>query len=74
MADKSIDFYWDIGSTNAYFAFHLIKPIVVETGAPIRYIPFNPGDVFRPHNYVLSDEPRAKLVMLSSGLAYILRK
>ena len=61
MTDKNIDFYWDIGSTNTYFAFHLIKPIAAETGASISYIPFNLGYVFRHHNYALSDEPRAKL-------------
>ena len=61
MADKTIDFYWDIGSTNTYFAFHLIKPIAEEAGASIRFIPFNLGYVFRHHNYTLADEPRAKL-------------
>ena len=24
---KTIEFYWDLGSTNSYFALHLIKPI-----------------------------------------------
>ena len=28
MADgKVIDFYWETGSTNTYFALHLIRPI-----------------------------------------------
>ena len=59
---KTVDFYWDIGSTNTYFAYHLVQPIIEETGAEIRYIPFNLGYVFRHHNYVLNEEPRAKLV------------
>lgn len=56
-----IDFYWDIGSTNTYFALHLIRPIAARHGAVIRYRPFNLGYVFRHHNYQLMDEPRAKL-------------
>ncbi len=57
----SIQFYWDIGSTNSYFAFHLLRPIAKEFGALIDYVPFNLGYVFRHHNYVLNEEPRAKL-------------
>ncbi len=56
-----IDFYWDIGSTNTYFAYHLIQPIAERYGAAIRFIPFNLGHVFRTHRYVLAEEPRAKL-------------
>jgi len=56
-----IDFYWDIGSTNTYFALHLIRPIAARYGAAIRYQPFNLGYVFRKHGYQLMEEPRAKL-------------
>lgn len=56
-----IDFYWDVGSTNTYFALHLIRPIAARHGATIRFRPFNLGYVFRHHNYVLMEEPRAKL-------------
>lgn len=56
-----IDFYWDIGSTNTYFALHLIRPVAARHGAIIRYRPFNLGYVFRHHNYQLMEEPRAKL-------------
>lgn len=56
-----IDFYWDIGSTNSYFALHLIRPIAARNDAVIRYQPFNLGYVFRHHNYQLMEEPRAKL-------------
>jgi 2-hydroxychromene-2-carboxylate isomerase len=58
---KDIDFYWDIGSTNTYFALHLIRPIAARHGATIRYQPFNLGYVFRMHKYRLTEEPRAKL-------------
>ena len=57
----TIDFYWDIGSTNTYFAFHLIRPIAEKHGADIVMHPFNLGFVFRHHSYVLQDEPAAKL-------------
>ena len=29
---KTIEFYWDLGSTNSYFALHLIKPGTAGTG------------------------------------------
>jgi 2-hydroxychromene-2-carboxylate isomerase len=57
----TIDFYWDIGSTNTYFALHLIRPIAERHGAVIRYQPFNLGYVFRHHGYQLMEEPAAKL-------------
>ena len=59
--NKTIEFYWDIGSTNTYFAFHLLRPLAERYGARIEYVPFNLGYVFRHHNYVLMEEPPAKL-------------
>ena len=56
-----IDFYWEIGSTNSYFAWHLIKPIAARHGARLVLHPVNLGYVFRHHNYVLMDEPRSKI-------------
>ena len=56
-----IEFFWDIGSTNTYFALHLIRPIVARYGAELVMHPFNLGYVFRHHQYVLADEPQAKL-------------
>ncbi len=58
---KTIDFYWDLGSTNSYFALHLIKPVAARHGATVVPHPFNLGYVFRHHNYVLMDEPKAKI-------------
>ena len=57
----TVEFFWDIGSTNTYFALHLIRPIAAQYGATIDYRPFNLGYVFRNHNYVLMEEPREKL-------------
>jgi 2-hydroxychromene-2-carboxylate isomerase len=57
----AIEFYWDLGSTNSYFALHLIKPIAQRHAAPIVPRPFNLGYVFRKHGYVLMDEPEAKI-------------
>ena len=56
-----IDFYWDLGSTNTYFALKLIKPIAEEFNATVVYHPFNLGYVFKSNNYVLMEEPRDKL-------------
>jgi 2-hydroxychromene-2-carboxylate isomerase len=58
---KTIDFYWDLGSTNSYFALHLIKPVAARHGATVVPRPFNLGYVFRHHDYVLMNEPRAKI-------------
>lgn len=57
----NIDFYWDVGSTNSYFALKLIKPIATRYGATITWHPFNLGYVFQANNYVLMDEPKAKM-------------
>lgn len=58
---KDIEFFWDIGSTNTYFALHLIRPLAQKHGANIVMRPFNLGFVFRYHNYVLMEEPSAKM-------------
>ncbi len=60
MAPK-IDFYWDLGSTNSYFAIKLLAPIAKKYDADIHWHAFNVGHVFQSNNYVLMDEPRAKL-------------
>lgn len=59
---KSVDFYWDIGSTNTYFAWHLLKPILAKHNATLHLHPFNLGFVFREHNYTLMEEPKVKLI------------
>lgn len=61
MSTKTIELYWDVGSTNTYFAYKLLKPILQRTGADLVLHPFNLGYVFRTNNYVLMDEPPAKL-------------
>lgn len=58
---KKIEFFWDLGSTNSYFALHLIKPIAKKHGAELVPHPFNLGYVFRKQNYVLMEEPKVKL-------------
>lgn len=59
--DKTVELYWDAGSTNTYFALKLLKPLLARTGAELVLHPFNLGYVFRKHNYVLMDEPPAKI-------------
>ncbi|MGI9326756.1 MAG: 2-hydroxychromene-2-carboxylate isomerase [Pseudomonadales bacterium] len=58
---KRIDFYWDLGSTNTYFALKLIQPIAAKYKAAVHWHPFNLGYVFRSNNYELMQEPKAKL-------------
>ena len=59
--NMDIEFHWDPGSTNTYFAWHLLKPIARNYGARIRPHCFNLGYVFRQNRYALSDEPIAKM-------------
>lgn len=64
MADssKTVELFYDTGSTNSYFALHLLKRLAHEHNATIVYRPFNLGYVFRANNYVLMDEPKPKLI------------
>jgi len=59
---KTIDLYWDLGSTNTYFAIKLLEPLARKYDAKIIWHAFNVGFVFRSNNYVLMDEPRTKLI------------
>lgn len=61
--------YWDVGSTNSYFAFKLLRPILERTGAALVLHPYNLGHVFRLHNYVLLEEPPAKIANRKRDLA-----
>jgi 2-hydroxychromene-2-carboxylate isomerase len=65
---SEIDFYWDTGSTNTYFAMRLMKPIAARWGFRVVPHPFNLGYVFRKNNYVLMDEPREKLAYRRADL------
>lgn len=58
---KTVEFYWEVGSTNSYFALHLLRPVAERHGAAIDYIPINLGHVFRHNNYALMEEPQAKI-------------
>ena len=74
MTGKAIEFYWDTGSTNSYFAFHLIGPIARKHGAKVVPRPFNLGYVFRKHGYVLMEEPAVKIASRKVDLARWARK
>ena len=69
MKNKQVEIYWEIGSTNTYFAFHLLKPILKRTGAKLICHPYNLGYVFRTNNYVLMDEPAIKIENRKQDLA-----
>ena len=61
MTKKNVEIFWDIGSTNAYFALHLIKPILKRTNSNLILHPYNLGFAFRSRNYVLMEEPTIKI-------------
>lgn len=61
MQKKKVEIYWDVGSTNTYFALKLIKPILERHDAELELHPFNLGYVFRNNNYELMKESKAKL-------------
>ncbi|SSW62688.1 2-hydroxychromene-2-carboxylate isomerase [Achromobacter agilis] len=58
---NQIEMYWDVGSTNTYFALKLIKPLLDRHGVELQLHPFNLGYVFRNNNYELMKESKAKL-------------
>jgi 2-hydroxychromene-2-carboxylate isomerase len=61
MSRKTVELYWDIGSTNTYFAFKLLKPILKRHDAELVLHPYNLGYVFRNNDYELMKEPKSKL-------------
>lgn len=61
-SSKTVELFYDTGSTNSYFALHLLKRLADANNATVVYQPFNLGYVFRANNYVLMDEPKAKLI------------
>jgi 2-hydroxychromene-2-carboxylate isomerase len=61
MAKKQVEMYWDIGSTNTYFALKLIKPILARHDAELVLHPYNLGHVFKTNEYELMKEPKSKL-------------
>ena len=58
---RSIEMYWDVGSTNSYFALKLIQPILDRHALRLELRPYNLGYVFRSRNYVLMEEPPEKI-------------
>lgn len=71
---RTVELYWDPGSTNTYFAFKLLQPVLRRTGARLELQPFNLGYVFRKHDYALMEEPPAKLTHRKDDLMRWARK
>ena len=44
---KTLDFIFDFGSPNAYFAYHALGPILERTGAELNLIPCLLGGIFK---------------------------
>jgi len=68
-ARRHLELYWDIGSTNTYFALKLVKPVLDRTGAELVLHPYNLGHIFRQNDYVVLEEPAAKLANRKRDLA-----
>lgn len=66
---RTLDLYWDIGSTNTYFALKQVRPVLERTGAELVLHPYNLGHVFRQNDYVVLEEPPAKLANRKRDLA-----
>lgn len=66
---RQVELYWDIGSTNTYFALKLIQPVLARTGAELILHPYNLGHIFRQNHYVVLEEPPAKLANRKRDLA-----
>ena len=47
MANKQLDFIFDFGSPNAYFAYKALPPILERTGATLNLIPCLLGGIFK---------------------------
>lgn len=47
MSQPSVEFHFDFGSPNAYFAHRVIPDIEERTGVPFRYVPVLLGGVFK---------------------------
>jgi 2-hydroxychromene-2-carboxylate isomerase len=58
---QTVEMYWDVGSTNSYFALKLIQPVLDRHGLRLELRPYNLGFVFRSRNYVLMEEPPEKI-------------
>jgi len=61
MLKRNLEMYWDVGSTNTYFALKLIKPILVRNNVELVLHPFNLVIVLINNSYELMKEPKAKL-------------
>ena len=47
---KLLDFHFDFGSPNAYFAHRVLPAIAARTGATVRYVPVLLGGIFKATN------------------------
>lgn len=68
MAAPKLEFFWDIGSTNSYFAWHLLRPLAGAYDAVVVPRGLNLGHIFRHYNYSLADEPAVKIAYRKTDL------
>lgn len=64
---KTIEFYFDFGSPNAYLAHHALKGIVARSGADLVYMPVLLGGIFKETN---NQAPMMAFSNIKGKLAY----
>jgi len=65
MSDRTIEFFFDIGSPYSYLASTQVAPLSERTGAPVRWRPFLLGGVFKASGNTMpaSVQPKARWML-----------
>jgi 2-hydroxychromene-2-carboxylate isomerase len=74
MANKEVDFYFDVGSPAAYIAWTQVPKLARETGATVHYKPMLLGGVFHATGNRSPTEVPAKSVWLKEDLTRFARR
>ncbi len=64
---KTIEFYFDFGSPNAYLAHHALKGVLERTGAQVEYKPVLLGGIFKATN---NQPPMMAFANVKGKMAY----
>lgn len=64
---KTVEFYFDFGSPNAYLAHHAMKGVVKRTGAQLEYKPVLLGGIFKATN---NQPPMMAFANVKGKMAY----
>ena len=64
---KTVEFYFDFGSPNAYLAHHALKGVLGRTGAQVEYKPVLLGGIFKATN---NQPPMMAFANIKGKMAY----